>query len=218
MLDDKIEKQQRLEDDRGALETANFVRKVFIRSLFKKVFDQIEENRRLAHQKRIYALRKEEQLIKEAKLRRYTNQARLTATGSIKARLDETFAKHATESEREQIATVDQAATRIEVPVHLAINQSIIAGVHAQSRLVNKCLLHLMYRKLSLVQHLAAVKAVFMSGNGDILEQFIGNLFAEDSQTHIAHVSNDIVNNALELSLRRSAAKSISLQKTSAQF
>ena len=98
------------------------------------------------------------------------------------------------------------------------INQSIIAGVHAQSRLVNKCLLHLMYRKLSLVQHLAAVKAVFMSGNGDILEQFIGNLFAENSQTHIAHVSNDIVNNALELSLRRSAARSISLQKTSAQF
>ena len=46
---------------------------------------------------------------------------------------------------------MDKASTKIEVPVHLAINQSIIAGVHMQSKLVNKCLLHMMYRKLNLM-------------------------------------------------------------------
>lgn len=98
------------------------------------------------------------------------------------------------------------------MPVHLAINQSIIRGVQMQSKLVNKCLLHMMYRKLNLLQHLTAVKTVFMSGNGDIIEQFIGNLFADEHASQITNVSSDFINNALELSLRRTTVETVSLQ------
>lgn len=65
--------------------------------------------------------------------------------------LDETFEKHANEQEKAEIAQMDQESTKIQVPVHLAINQSIKTGVFMQSKLVNKCLLHMMYRKLNLM-------------------------------------------------------------------
>ena len=58
---------------------------------------------------------------------------------------------------------------QIEVPVHLAITQSVIMGIREQYKIVNRCILHMMYRKLNLLEHLKAMKMFFMSGNGDIL-------------------------------------------------
>ena len=80
-------------------------------------------------------------------------------------------------SEREKIEIEDtgkeQASDeRINVPVHLALNQCVISSIKDQFKVVNKCMLHMMYRKLNLLGHLKALKVFYLSGQGDILNHF----------------------------------------------
>lgn len=52
----------------------------------------------------------------------------------------------------------------VYVPVHLAMNQCVINAVKQQHKIVNKCMLHMMYRKLNLLNHLKALKMFYFSG------------------------------------------------------
>lgn len=42
---------------------------------------------------------------------------------------------------------------------------------------MNKCMLHMMYRKRDLLGHLKALKVFYLSGQGDILNHFASQLF-----------------------------------------
>ena len=70
-----------------------------------------------------------------------------------------------------------------------------------QAKIINKCMLHMMYRKINLVQHLKALKTFYMSGNGDFMEQLVDNLFGSSHLCMVPEVSSDYVNSQLEFSL-----------------
>lgn len=51
-----------------------------------------------------------------------------------------------------------------QVPLVMAIQQSVISVIKDQHKLVNKCLLHLMYRSMNLMNHLEHLRMVFFAG------------------------------------------------------
>ena len=69
--------------------------------------------------------------------------------------------------EQQEHAAKDELAY---APAHLAISQCVISAVKDQFKIVNKCMLHMMYRKLNLLGHLKALRLFYLSGQGDILE------------------------------------------------
>ena len=68
------------------------------------------------------------------------------------------------------------------VPVALAIEQSIISVVDQQHKLVNKCLLHMMHRGMFLLRHLEYLKMVFLASQGDVFFMLHESIFNDDFQ------------------------------------
>ena len=67
-----------------------------------------------------------------------------------------------------------------QVPLVMAIQQSIVSVIKDQHKLVNKCLLHLMYRSMNLMNHLEHMRMVFFAGQGDFLSAFHLSTFNND--------------------------------------
>jgi len=67
-----------------------------------------------------------------------------------------------------------------QVPVTLALEQSVISFVKNQHKLVNKCVLHLMYRGMQLLKHLEYLKMVFLANQGDVFSSFLQSVFNDD--------------------------------------
>jgi hypothetical protein len=89
----------------------------------------------------------------------------------------------------------------IEVPVHLAINQCVVSAIKDQFRLVNKCMLHMMYRKLNLLMHLKALKVFYLGGEADILESFASQLFHNNQECTLKDNSLYFLNNCFDYSV-----------------
>jgi len=66
------------------------------------------------------------------------------------------------------------------VPVTLAIEQSIISIVQNQHKLVNKCLLHMMHRGMFLLRHLEYLKMVLLASQGDVFFSLHEAVFNDD--------------------------------------
>lgn len=93
------------------------------------------------------------------------NKEYKASTAEVRKRLSDIIEGYTNEKEKVQIEHEDTVEKeRIHVPVHLAINQCVIAMVKDQFKVVNKCMLHMMYRKLNLLRHLKALKVVYLSG------------------------------------------------------
>jgi hypothetical protein len=84
--------------------------KSFIKPLIKNVWTTIDENRRVEHRRRIYNLRKEEQQIKTAQLKKMTFHA--TALHSnIADRLQQTFDMYSNPKEK-----IEMSESAVAVP------------------------------------------------------------------------------------------------------
>lgn len=90
------------------------------------------------------------------------------------------------------------------VPVTLAIEQSIIKVVDHQHKFVNKCLLHMMHRGMFLLRHLEYLKMVFLASQGDVFASFQESIFNEDLQHTVKDSSLQFLNMQLELAVRSS--------------
>ena len=69
---------------------------------------------------------------------------------------------------------------KIDVPVHLAINQCIVKQVKEQFKIVNKCMLHMIYRKSNFLNNLQALKMFYLGSRGDILDLFSSLIFHDN--------------------------------------
>lgn len=84
----------------------------------------------------------------------------------------EDFTNEREKIEIHEVGTDHHREETINVPVHLALNQCVISSIKDQFKVVNKCMLHMMYRKRDLLGHLKALKIFYLSGQGDILNHF----------------------------------------------
>jgi len=62
----------------------------------------------------------------------------------------------------------------------MAIQQSVINVLKDQHKLVNKCLLHLMYRSMNIMKHMEHMRMVFFAGQGDFFSAFHQSAFHND--------------------------------------
>jgi hypothetical protein len=76
----------------------------------------------------------------------------------------EDFTNDREKIEIENVAQTQAREDKINVPVHLALNQCVNQSIMDQFKVVNKCMLHMMYRKLNLLGHLKALKVFYLSG------------------------------------------------------
>ncbi|CAG9322383.1 TUBGCP6 [Blepharisma stoltei] len=65
-------------------------------------------------------------------------------------------------------------------PLSLIINKLIIQPIKLQSEFVNKATLHLILRKLKLMDHLKALKRYALLEAGDSIDQFLRSLFTDE--------------------------------------
>ena len=91
-----------------------------------------------------------------------------------------------------------EETTIVEVPVHLAINQCVIAAIKDQFKLVNKCMLHMMFRKLNLIMHLKALRVFYLAKEADITEAFCGQLFHDNQECTLKDNSLYFLNNCFD--------------------
>jgi hypothetical protein len=121
----------------------------------------------------------------------------------VRSRLSEIINGYTNEQEKVQIENEDAVENeRIHVPVHLAINQCVISTVKDQFKVVNRCMLHMMYRKLNLLRHLKALKVFYLSGQGDIMETFAQQLFHSNQECTLKDNSLYFFNNCFEFALK----------------
>lgn len=74
--------------------------------------------------------------------------------------------------------------------------------VKDQFMVVNKCMLHMMYRKLNLLRHLKALKVVYLSGQGDIMETFAQQLFHSNQECTLKDNSLFFFNNCFDFATK----------------
>ena len=181
-----------------------FIEKTFSQPLMANIWKTIDDNRRQAHKRRTWNLRKQEKQIESAQEMKSKWLYQGPVGVNIKNKLNQIISDYTNEREKIEIsqalldppaseegqdkdqvmpynpykqkkhAAKDEAA---HVPAHLAISQCVISAVKDQFKVVNKCMLHMMYRKLNLLGHLKALRLFYLSGQGDILEQFTEKLF-----------------------------------------
>ena len=108
------------------------------------------------------------------------------------------YHQHTQMSKKPSVLDIEDAMEneRIHVPVHLAINQCVISTVKDQFKVVNRCMLHMMYRKLNLLRHLKALKVFYLSGQGDIMETFAQQLFHSNQECTLKDNSLYFFNNS----------------------
>lgn len=68
----------------------------------------------------------------------------------------------------------------------------------------------MMYRKLNLLNHLKALKMFYFSGQGDVLEQFVSQLFHNDSECTLKDNSLFFISNCFENALKQTMQSSMS--------
>lgn len=68
--------------------------------------------------------------------------------------------------------------------------------------MINKCLLHMIFRKLRLLQHLEAMKQVFFFNAGDVLAIFMQAAFNDDIESTLKDNSLAFLNSQLDLAVR----------------
>ena len=171
ILEEKGEEDSRAdlkEDEKLLLEEENseeFITKEFILPLLGRVFTFIDEKKALESKRKTWNLKHQEEQVDKAKKQRtqweYHNQ---DEASKLKTRFDAIFSQYESQLEQayqcnsgEELLIVNsrQHSRRedevFQVPVALAIQQSVIQVVKDQHRLVNKCLLHMMHRGLHLL-------------------------------------------------------------------
>ncbi len=87
-----------------------------------------------------------------------------------------------------------QTSNAYNVPVGLAIRQCTISVVKEQYKLINKCLIHMMFRKLQLMKHLEVLKGVFFCFKGDVISSYMQSLFNDDIESTIKENSLAFIN------------------------
>ena len=70
-------------------------------------------------------------------------------------------------------------------------------------------MLHMMYRRLNLFNHLKALKVFFLSAQGDIQSTFASQIFHDNAECTLKDNSLYFLNNSLEYSLRQLEAQSL---------
>lgn len=110
--------------------------------------------------------------------------------------------EYSTDKEKIEMQKVEAFDDRINVPAHLAINQCVISTIKDQFKIVNKCMLHMMFRQQNLLNHLKALRVVFLSGQGDIVEQFASQLFHDNYECTLKQNSVFFLNNCFDLATK----------------
>jgi len=82
----------------------------------------------------------------------------------------------------DSVAHQNEDTDIFNVPVTLAIEQSIISVVDHQHKLVNKCLLHMIHRGMLLLRHLEYLRMVFLASQGDVFFSLHEGIFNDDFQ------------------------------------
>ena len=120
-------------------------------------------------------MRKQDQQIKNAKeiRKKWKYEAPVISMSNKLNQIIDDFTDEKEKSDM-KLSVVD---SQINVPVHLALNQCVISSIKDQFKVVNKCMLHMMYRKLNLLAHLKSLKLFYLSGQGDIMDHFASLLF-----------------------------------------
>jgi hypothetical protein len=74
----------------------------------------------------------------------------------------------------------------------------VISVIKDQHMLVNKCLLHLMYRSMNLLKHMDYMRMVFFGGQGDFIHAFHLATFNSDFQQTVIEGTLSFLNSKLE--------------------
>ena len=90
------------------------------------------------------------------------------------------------------------------VPLSLAVSQCIVSVVKDQYLIINKCLIHMIFRRLRLLAHLEALRHLFMFYAGDILSLFMSSTFNDDFDSSLKESSLSFVNNQFEMAIKMS--------------
>jgi hypothetical protein len=94
--------------------------------------------------------------------------------------------------------SIPKDTLKYQVPIAMAIQQSVVSIIKDQHTLVNKCLLHLMYRSMHLLRHLEYMRMVFFSGQGDFISAFHQSVFNNDFQHTALESTLYFLNSKLE--------------------
>lgn len=88
------------------------------------------------------------------------------------------------------------------VPTNLALNQCISVPIQNQGRLVDKCVLHMLFRKLNVVRYLEELRKYMFGLKGDVITQFMQMIFRDDIESSVRETSLSYINNSFEIALK----------------
>ena len=160
------------------VDNEKFVQIEILDKIINRVFKLIEEKKALETKRKTWNLKRYEERVESIKKKRAEWEFKPEVSVPLRDRFGAIFEKYGgAEIDEEDLNTEENM---LEVPVTLAINQSVISIIHDQHKLVNKCLLHMMYRGMSLLKHLDYLKMVFLGSQGDVFSSFISAVFNDD--------------------------------------
>jgi hypothetical protein len=148
-----------------------FVTQSAIEPLLRQVFEIIDQKRAMEKRRKTWNNVRREERRKEAVVRR-TQWSYKEPEKTVKSKLDLLFAQD--EEERgEQVysffrqeggamAASSEQLEQPQVPVKIALSQCFFQVVNDQFKTVNKCFLHMLLRKFSLMQHLESIKKIYL--------------------------------------------------------
>jgi hypothetical protein len=114
----------------------------------------------------------------------------------IRTKLNSIFeAFNAAQEAKDEVRIGEGVKVSYNVPLTLAVSQCIVSVVKEQHLLTNKCLIHLIFRRLRLLQHLDALLHLYFGHSGDILTLFLQSLFNDDVESTLKDNSLSFINN-----------------------
>lgn len=147
-------------------QSVDFIKSEIIDTILTRVFKFVQQTQEMEKQRKTWNLKQSQTKVEKARERR-TMWKLTNKNESLRSKLDQIFAQFG--DEHSQQAMADEMN---QVPIAMAIQQSVIGVIKDQHRLVNKCLLHLMHRSMHLMKHMEYMRMVFFGAQGDFLSAF----------------------------------------------
>lgn len=170
---------------------AEWVKQLIFESIIHKVFQFIDEKKAILQNRKTWTLKRQEEQLQQVKKKR---QEWKLEESNVKTKL------------RALLGEQRDPSLQLQVPVTLALEQSVVHAVMLQNKLVNKCLLHYAHRHIGIVSHMEALKQVMLCGQGDVVSQWLDSVFHNDWLQTAKDSSVAYLNGQLDLAIGGKAA------------
>lgn len=189
-------------------ELLKVAREVLEETVLAAVFKRIADKKIYESKRRTWNKIRKSEKVKELEEKR-RKWAYMEPKVSVRDKLLDIFKDYSKDNDNkdhEMTEKVDHAPIRNQdsynVPLSLALNQCVFSVVLQQHALINKCLIHLTFRKLRLMTHLDALRSIYLFEAGDVLQSLMTGLLNDDLQSTFRDHSLAFLNVQLEEAAR----------------